>query len=419
MRKAASACLIGSVSLRMFPRMYKVAKILTRRGVRVRAICISTRAHESTLPEEEVVDGIRVREIRPILLPLIRTLKLIPAALLLSYPRAIAEILRGQDDVYHFFHLYTLVLAPFVKLLKRKLVFYDGIENYPYSMSESLASWFRLLRWGLAKKLIYGAVRALEMWLIRNFVDQVFTVDIVGDILYKRYKRVADKVVVIKNVPEAEASIDEELRRELLRKYAGYKLVVYVGAVNKDRGCLVMVKAVKEVSSKVPNVKLLLIGPVTDEEFMEEAAEFIKEHGLEEHIDFIGPIPYTKIHTYLHIGDVALALFQPDTQYLLSRGSAKLFLYMRAGLPIIVSDFPGMRAIVEKARCGILVNPTDVSAVAEAIIKLLKDVELARMMGENGRRAVLSEYNLALEEEKIFHAYKERLGWRFETRGGG
>jgi len=298
-------------------------------------------------------------------------------------------------------------------------VFYDGIEDYPYRMSESLASWFRLLRWRPVRKLIYGAVCTLETWLIRNFVDQVFTVDMVGDILYKKNKRVADKVVVIKNVPEAEASIDEELRRELLRKYVGYRLVVYVGAVNKSRGCLVMIKAMKEVSSKVPNVKLLLIGPVTDEEFMEEAAEFIKKHGLEEHIEFIGPIPYTKIHTYLCIGNVALALNQPDTQYLLARGSTKLFLYMRAGLPIIVSDFPGMRAIVEKAMCGILVDPTDVNAVAEAIIKLLKDVKLARMIGENGRGAVLSEYNLALEEERVFHAYKEVLGWRFETREGG
>ncbi|RLE71039.1 MAG: hypothetical protein DRJ37_05685 [Thermoprotei archaeon] len=281
-------------------------------------------------------------------------------------------------------------------------------------MSDSLASWFKLLRWGPLRRLIYGIIYAFEILLVRHFVNRVFTVSVMGNMLFRRYKQAKDKVAVVRNVPEAEIPIDEDLKRELLRKYAGHKLVIYVGAVNRSRGCLAMVKAMEKVRDRVPNAKLLLVGPVTEEEFMKEALEFIGEHELEEHVEFVGLVPYSKIHTYLCVSDVAVALYQPDLQYMMTHDPTKVFLYMRAGVPVVASDFPGMRAVMEEVKCGLLVDPTDVDAIARAIITLLEDAELAKRLGENGRRAILSKYNITLEGEKVLNAYEEALGRRLK-----
>jgi len=117
-------------------------------------------------------------------------------------------------------------------------------------------------------------------------------------------------------------------------------------------------------------------------------------------------VPYDKLHAYLSVCHVGLWLYLPYEQSIRTKGSSKLFLYMRVGLPVIASNFPGIRSIVEEAKCGILVDPNNVKEIANAIIKLLKDPKLAKRLGENGRKAIVERYNWENEEGKIIKAYE-------------
>jgi glycosyltransferase involved in cell wall biosynthesis len=83
----------------------------------------------------------------------------------------------------------------------------------------------------------------------------------------------------------------------------------------------------------------------------------------------------------------------------------KMFEYMSAGLPLIASDFPLWREIVEGNDCGVCVDPADPAAIAEAIDRLVENPDLARRMGENGQRAVHERYNWAIEEKKLLALY--------------
>ena len=64
-----------------------------------------------------------------------------------------------------------------------------------------------------------------------------------------------------------------------------------------------------------------------------------------------------------------------------------------AGLPVVAGDSGGVRSAVRDGETGILVEPTDVDAVAGAIATLLRDPELRERMGASGRRAVETHYN--------------------------
>ena len=66
---------------------------------------------------------------------------------------------------------------------------------------------------------------------------------------------------------------------------------------------------------------------------------------------------------------------------------------MSAGLPVVASDFPLWRQIIGEAKCGLLVNPTDIHQITEAILWLLSNSEKAEEMGQNGQRAVLKRFN--------------------------
>ena len=87
-----------------------------------------------------------------------------------------------------------------------------------------------------------------------------------------------------------------------------------------------------------------------------------------------------------------------------------MFEYMLAGIPVICSDFPSWREILEEIQCGIAVDPYDPRAIARAIQFVLDHPEEAQRMGEKGKRAVLTRYNWDREEAKLLAAYEQLSG---------
>lgn len=76
-----------------------------------------------------------------------------------------------------------------------------------------------------------------------------------------------------------------------------------------------------------------------------------------------------------------------------SLGVIKIFECMEAALPVLLADVPLYRSMVEKYHCGICVNPNDAQQIEDAIRFLVEHKKEAYQMGQNGRRAVLEEYN--------------------------
>ncbi len=85
----------------------------------------------------------------------------------------------------------------------------------------------------------------------------------------------------------------------------------------------------------------------------------------------------------------------------------KMFEYMAAGIAVICSDFPYWKEIIEDNNCGICVNPLDENEISNAINKLMSDSDLAKHMGENGKKLVTQKYNWDIEEKKLIQLYKE------------
>jgi glycosyltransferase involved in cell wall biosynthesis len=126
----------------------------------------------------------------------------------------------------------------------------------------------------------------------------------------------------------------------------------------------------------------------------------LRQYDLEARVQIPGPIPHEKVFDVLVRSHIGLAVLHPDPNYVDSLPT-KLFEYMAAGLPVVASNFPLWKEIVEGNRCGITVDPLDPKAIAQAIEYLLTHPEEARRMGENGRRAVEEKYNWEREKEKF------------------
>jgi len=80
------------------------------------------------------------------------------------------------------------------------------------------------------------------------------------------------------------------------------------------------------------------------------------------------------------------------------------------GVPVVTTNVRGCREAVEDGKTGIIVPVRDSSCLAEAIQTILTDPDLARRMGEAGRRKALAEFDERLKFRVIRNAYLKMLG---------
>ena len=126
--------------------------------------------------------------------------------------------------------------------------------------------------------------------------------------------------------------------------------VVYVGDITESRGILEMLEIIK----LVPDVDLELIGPVTPgiESLIWEQA---RADGTSERIAIVGRLPYDQAWERAAGAIAGLSLLLPTPAYRDSIPS-KLWEYMAAGLPIIASDLPAQRSLIEKSESGVVIT---------------------------------------------------------------
>jgi glycosyltransferase involved in cell wall biosynthesis len=104
--------------------------------------------------------------------------------------------------------------------------------------------------------------------------------------------------------------------------------------------------------------------------------------------------------------DLGLLLLQPVPAYSYAgENTLKLFEYMWCGLPVISSDFPNLRRIIEPAQCGVCVDPCSAERVAEVVQILLDNPERMKQLGLNGRDAVLGAYNWPIASQVLSQVY--------------
>lgn len=161
--------------------------------------------------------------------------------------------------------------------------------------------------------------------------------------------------------------------------------VLYVGAVLRIRGANTMVDACGLLLGRVPGLRLFLVGPSEPEE-REWLDRRVAELGLEAVVSIVGELPHDEVLRLVRKADLCLFPFPKNyaTEFIYP---VKVLEYMGAGRTVIASDLPGVRRIIEDGRSGILVEPGNPRALADAMYDLWKSPELRGTLAANARAA--------------------------------
>lgn len=196
---------------------------------------------------------------------------------------------------------------------------------------------------------------------------------------------------------------------DAVRGFEDRTLVLFSGLISHDRGVEVAIDAIARLRVRQPGRFALLI--VGEGPMRAELQERVRALGLEQDVRLAGWMDYAKLPDVVTHSDIGILPFH-DCEHIRASLANKLFEYMALGLPIIVSDIPVQTRIVEDTGCGLVFPPNDSEALAEAMLRLADDRELARGCAEAGRRATQRLYNWDVDGARIVETLEavERRG---------
>ena len=281
------------------------------------------------------------------------------------------------------YHIHDPELLRYVKTLskgKAKVVF-DSHENYPEQM--------------LTKYYIPKKIRGLAKEIYLSFENSkcklldgaVFPCLVEGkDVFEGRVKHHC----LLDNVPVSAEIPCENKTKE--------RYVCCAGGLTKDRGVVELIEA-----CYLADVKLVLAGAFESEELEKE----IREKESFSIVDYRGIVNRNEVMKIYENATMGASTIQPIGQYAkIWNLPTKVYEFMMYGLPFVISDFEYARETINRLKCGLVVDSTDINDIARGIRQIVEDSEEASQMGKRGREAIITEFNWEKQEKVLFQFYE-------------
>lgn len=204
-------------------------------------------------------------------------------------------------------------------------------------------------------------------------------------------------VQVIRNVPSTPGP--EKGNGNLPAGFTGRPIILYQGAVNVGRGLEEMIHAL----CLMPDFHFLVAG---DGDIKVQLEELVKRLELGDRVFFAGKVPFDQLAWYTRQATLGMSLEQDiglNYHYALPN---KIFDYMQAGVPVIASNLPEIRQVVEKVGFGVIVERFDPGYLSDTIKSMLYNPDLLRMWKENALSAA-PDYTWEQEERELLAFFPE------------
>jgi glycosyltransferase involved in cell wall biosynthesis len=273
---------------------------------------------------------------------------------------------------YLIFHKFDIVLSNDLDtLLASVLASKIKYKKCVYDSHEYFTEVPELVNRNIQKK----AWEVIEKFTLPK-TDYRYTVSqSIADEYFAKYGKRFD---VIRNLPIKKSNLKREKSN----------IIIYQGALNKGRGIELMI----ETMEHMPDNELWIVGAGDIEK---ELMLLTKERGLEDRVRFLGRIPFEELKDITTKAIVGLSLEEDlgkNYRYALPN---KLFDYIQAQIPVLVSDLPEMKRVVEEYKIGEILENRNPNDVALQIFRIIEK--------SDSYKATLSKASAELcwENEKI------------------
>lgn len=231
---------------------------------------------------------------------------------------------------------------------------------------------------------------------MRSISRQVNTLTYLGEFTRNAISKSVTKVAaksMVKIAPGIDTDHFSPQDARTLRSELGLtekKVIVSVGRLVHRKGQDVLIEAMPTIIPAVPEAHILIIGEGPYRSYLENR---VKALGLQERVTFIGRIQYADLPRYICAGDLFVMPSRSRLAGLEVEGLGIVYLEASAcGLPVIAGDSGGAPDAVLDGQTGLVVDGTQKSEVATAVVELLLDPDRSQAMGIRGRQWIIQEW---------------------------
>lgn len=163
-------------------------------------------------------------------------------------------------------------------------------------------------------------------------------------------------------------------------------LISWVGRFVPEKGLTYLLEAMQKVVKEHPSARLVMCG---DGIARTECMHLTARLGLVDRVSFPGRLDRTELAELL----ARTTVFAFPS---LSEGLPRSVLEaMASGVPVVASDIPGIGEVITDGNDGLLVSPRDSDSLAAAILRVLRDSDLVKQLGENARRTAVQRFSMS------------------------
>jgi glycosyltransferase involved in cell wall biosynthesis len=212
----------------------------------------------------------------------------------------------------------------------------------------------------------------------------------------------AEKVTVVMNTEDLDYFYSLPIKEDIVREYQPYFTISYIGGFGPHRGIQTAISAMPKVLHQVPNARLLLIGSGPNQAALKE---LVGRENVQQAVEFAGWQPFELVPSYISASNVCLVphIASGHTDSTIPH---KIFQCMAMGKPVVVSSAKPLERIVKETGAGLVYSSGDAEALAEALIRIYRDNELATKLGVAGKKAAGQKYDWKLESQKLEKLYQ-------------
>jgi glycosyltransferase involved in cell wall biosynthesis len=286
-------------------------------------------------------------------------------------------LLFSKKDILLSNDLDSLPANYLVSFIQNKKIVYDSHELFP-EIPEIAHRPFVKKCW-----------TTLEKWILPQLKNNYTVCDSIANFYNNKYKTNFETII---NLPNKKNSKLSEFPFNVTNK----KIIIYQGAVNIGRGLELMIKAMKHLNNSL----FIIIG---DGDILSNLKKEVTKEKLNDKIYFLGKVSPEKLHTLTPLANLGLSIEEDlGLNYRFALPN-KIFDYLQAEVPILVSDLPEMRQVVSDYKVGEIIknrNPKDIANQIENILEkdFSSKIQIAKseLIWENQEEKLLSIFKNAV-----------------------
>ena len=300
--------------------------------------------------------------------------------------RSLFIIKKIKPNICHGHDPDALLIGYIYKLLWKSKLIYDSHELWAYSMHMSLKNGILFKIGGVIEKRLI--VRADAVITVSDSIAKIIKVD-----------NQLNKVIVIRNIPE-NIHLTSIPSREQLKFPNVRNILIYVGKIANGRGLGIIINILKNIDN---NIGLVVLG--VDSHYKNDLIQLVNDYDLNTRVKFINAVKSDEVIAMCSLADAGIAPIENICKSYYYSLPNKVFEYIQAGIPVLCSDFPEMKSIINQYSVGEVFNINDPVSIQQTINNYFKSPDKISIYKSNCLKTS-KIINWKNEEKKLFNLYK-------------